>query len=108
MVYVFDIDGTICTNTNGNYGFAEPFLDIIKSINFLYDKGNTIKMMTARGSTTGHDWTELTEKQLAIWGVKYHELIMNKKPYGDVYVDDKAVNVNSFKLLFGNKNDPGS
>jgi hypothetical protein len=103
MVYVFDIDGTICTNTNGRYEHAEPFLDIIKSINHLYDKGNVIKMMTARGATTGSDWTELTEKQLANWGVRYHELIMNKKPYGDVYIDDKAINVNSFKLLFGNK-----
>jgi len=105
MVYVFDIDGTICTNTNGNYGFAEPFPDVIKSINFLYDKGNTIKMMTARGATTNVDWTELTEEQLANWGVKYHELIMNKKPYGDIYVDDKAVNIDTFKLLMRGNNE---
>jgi len=103
MVYVFDIDGTICTNTNGNYVFAEPFPDIVRAINLLYDRGDIIKMMTARGATTGQDWTELTAKQLANWGVRYHELIMNKKPYGDVYVDDKAININSFKLLFGNK-----
>ena len=68
-------------------------------INKLYDNGKTIKMMTARGATTRIDWTELTIAQLSNWGVKYHELIMNKKPYGDVYVDDKAINVNTFKLV---------
>ncbi len=25
MTYVFDIDGTICTLTNGNYSEAKPF-----------------------------------------------------------------------------------
>ena len=64
MVYVFDIDGTICTNTNGDYEEAKPFTDIIESINSLYDNGDTIKMMTARGATTGYDWTLLTENQL--------------------------------------------
>ncbi len=105
MVYVFDIDGTICTNTDGTYESAEPFLDVIASINELYKNGNTIKMMTARGATTGIDWTDVTAKQLANWGVKYHELIMNKKPYGDVYVDDKAINIASFRLLTRDKNE---
>lgn len=105
MVYVFDIDGTICTNTDGTYELAEPFLDVIASINRLYKNGNTIKMMTARGATTGIDWTDITAKQLASWGVKYHELIMNKKPYGDIYVDDKAINIASFRLLTRDKNE---
>ena len=99
MVFVFDIDGTICTNTDGDYADAEPFSDVIESINGLYSSGHTIKMMTARGATTKIDWTDLTASQLSDWGVKYHELIMNKKPYGDIYVDDKAVNIDSFKLL---------
>ena len=97
--YIFDIDGTICTNTNGAYESAEPFEDVIEKINNLYDDGNTIKMMTARGSQTGIDWTEITEVQLSEWGVKYHELIMNKKPHGDVFVDDKAINASAFRLL---------
>jgi hypothetical protein len=24
MIYVFDIDGTICTNANGDYSYAKP------------------------------------------------------------------------------------
>tara|TARA_R110002020_G_scaffold279009_1_gene494405 strand:+ start:80 stop:385 length:306 start_codon:yes stop_codon:yes gene_type:complete len=98
-IYVFDIDGTICTNTNGDYEKALPFQEIVDKINELYKSGNTIKMMTARGSTTGIDWTDLTARQLELWGVKYHELIMNKKPHADVFVDDKAINVSSFRLL---------
>ena len=36
--YCFDIDGTICTNTWGEYEDAEPFFDRIKIINELYEK----------------------------------------------------------------------
>ena len=38
--FVFDIDGTICTNTYGEYQDAEPYLDKINHVNYLYDKGN--------------------------------------------------------------------
>ena len=47
--YCFDIDGTICTNTWGEYEDAEPFFDRIKIINDLYEKGNHITYFTARG-----------------------------------------------------------
>lgn len=97
-VYVFDIDGTICTNTDGAYEAAQPFEKMIEKINSLYEN-NKIIMMTARGATTGIDWSDYTAKQLLKWGVKYHELIMNQKPYGDVYVDDKAINASAFMLL---------
>ena len=30
--YCIDIDGTICTNTNGNYEKAEPFPDRVQQI----------------------------------------------------------------------------
>ena len=99
-VFVVDIDGTICSNTEGEYEKAVPYPEIINKINSLYQSGNTIKMMTARGATTGIDWTELTKKQLSDWGVNYHDLIMNQKPYGDVYIDDKAINVAAFRLFY--------
>ncbi len=89
--YVFDIDGTICTNTYGEYENAEPYPINIKKINSLYSGGNYIKYFTARGSGTGIDWYQFTEKQLASWGAKYHELILGK-PEGDIYVDDKGIN----------------
>ena len=98
-IYVFDIDGTICNNTFGAYEIAVPYRDMVEKINKLYGAGNTIKMMTARGTQTKIDWTELTTKQLDEWGVKYHELIMNQKPHADIFVDDKAINAAAFRLL---------
>ena len=90
-VYAFDIDGTICTNTYGDYEKSKPYKDRIDGINFLFEKGHTIKFFTARGSTTSIDWSDLTKKQLKNWGVKYNELIMGK-PHADYFIDDKAHN----------------
>jgi uncharacterized HAD superfamily protein len=90
-VYCFDIDGTICTNTDGAYDTAEPFYDRITQLNALYDDGHEIVLFTARGSQTGIDWSEVTQKQLAGWGVKHHKLLFGK-PHADVFIDDKAIN----------------
>ncbi len=95
MIYCFDIDGTICSITDGSYEAAEPFTDRIKLVNELYAAGNTIIYFTARGSTTGIDWTDLTKKQLIEWNAKYHELHLGK-PHYDVYVGDKALNDKSY------------
>lgn len=94
-VYCFDIDGTICTNTNGAYEGAVPFKHVIDKINGLYNAGHKIIFHTARGSTTGINWTDLTKRQLEAWKVKYHELIMGK-PYADFYLDDKSVESKDF------------
>lgn len=91
-VYVWDIDNTICNTNDLDYENCTPKMNVINFINRLYREGNYIKMFTARGSTTGIDWRELTEKQLKEWGVLYHELHLNKIA-GDFYVDDKAINV---------------
>jgi len=94
MRYVVDIDGTICTQREkGDYENAEPLPERIEKINKLYDEGHTIWFFTARGSETGINWRELTEKQLKDWGVKYHRLLFGK-PSADRYIDDKAVNAN--------------
>lgn len=92
MRYCFDIDGTLCTNTEGDYEKAEPLHDVIRRVNDLYDNGHYILLLTARGSTTGIDWRPVTEKQMEAWGVKYHELFLTK-PTADIYVDDKAINI---------------
>ena len=96
MTYCFDIDGTLCSNTEGKYDAAEPNREMIAEVNRLYSEGHTIVMHTARGSTTGLDWRDLTERQLGDWGVKYHALHMGK-PTADLYVDDKAINVRDWQ-----------
>jgi len=96
MIYCFDIDGTLCSNTDGGYERADPYPDIIVRLNALYDAGHRIILYTARGSTTGIDWRELTEEQVRLWGVKYHELFLGK-PHADIYIDDKAINALDWK-----------
>jgi hypothetical protein len=90
--YYIDIDGTICTNTDGDYESAVPFKDRIDEFNELV-KDNHVVYWTSRGVTTGIDWTELTTKQLQYWGVKYHELRLGK-PHYDIFICDKSVNPN--------------
>ena len=76
MIYCFDIDGTICTNTFGEYEKAKPYEERIRLINKLYEEGNIIKLFTARGSTTKINWRSFTETQLEDWGVSLLEMIM--------------------------------
>ncbi len=91
MIYCFDIDGTLCTNTDGDYANALSFPEVIAQVNRLHAEGHRILLYTARGATTGIDWRELTERQLHEWGVQY-EALFTGKPTADVYIDDKAVN----------------
>ncbi len=95
-VYCFDIDGTICTNTEGAYEEAIPFGDAIAAVNALYERGHRIYLYTARGSGTGIDWRELTERQMRTWGVRYHLIFMGK-PSADIYVDDKTINADAWR-----------
>ena len=97
MIYVFDIDGTLCSLVkNAEYTKAQPLKERIKKVNDLYNEGHYIKLYTARGSSTGINWEETTKKQLEKWNLKYHELLMNCKPHGDLFIDDKAVNADLF------------
>lgn len=100
MIWAFDIDGTLCTQSkDSRYEEAQPFPEIIEKVNYLYDHGAIVKLYTARGSATHLDWRSFTEEQLAEWGVKYHELHMGK-PYADAYVDDRMLSVRSFLRKF--------
>jgi hypothetical protein len=94
-VYCFDLDGTLCSNTEGAYTKAKPFPERIAQVNALYETGHRIVVYTARGSKTRIDWEKLTRKQLAAWQVKYHQLYMGK-PYADIYIDDKCVHVSEW------------
>jgi len=96
MIYCFDLDGTLCKTTDGDYPQSIPITNRINRVNKLYDEGHHIIVETARGSVTGKDWFELTEQQMKSWGVKYHELRTGIKKYADFYIDDKAISVNDF------------
>ena len=97
MTYCFDIDNTICTTTGSDYRDSTPKKDRIDYINKLFEEGNTIYILTARGmgSTNNNPikayakYYNLTKKQLDSWNLKYHELFLGK-PCADIFVDDKG------------------
>ena len=96
MIIFVDIDETICRyEGERNYKNAIPILENIDKINKLYDMGHNINYWTARGSCSGIDHTVLTNNQLCEWGVKFHKLFLGK-PHYDIFIDDKAINANTF------------
>ena len=97
MIYCFDIDGTVCTDTEGNYNEAVPFPGVVDRLNALVSMGHTVYMFTARGATTGVNWRDITENQLRKWGINHHGLYFTK-PSADIYVDDKAINASDWNL----------
>lgn len=99
LIYV-DIDNTICYYEDEfkgkmDYSKALPYVDRIKKINNLFDKGHKIVYWTARGSVTQKLWFNITYKQLTQWGCKFHELRMGKPAY-DLFIDDKNVNSETY------------
>jgi dTDP-glucose 4,6-dehydratase len=98
MRYFIDIDDTICYTHGMDYSKAIPIPERIKTVNKLYDQGHEIVYWTARGTVTGKDWREVTERQFREWEVKYHELRFGKPAY-DYFIDDK--NINSEDFFYG-------
>ena len=71
---------------------------MVERINQLYDEGNYIILMTARGRESRIDHTELVRKQLDYWGFKYHELEpMFHKPHAHIFIDDKGINIEEWR-----------
>ena len=92
----FDLDGTLCTNTFGDYEAAEPFAWAIERLNDLASAGHRIIIFTARGTATGLDWSDVTRAQLERWGASYHDLQFGK-PNAAVFVDDRAVHTDAWR-----------
>ena len=95
-IFCFDLDNVICHTIDSKYEQSKPNLKVINKINELHNKGNEIKIFTARymgrnnedynlAKVQGYDFTK---KQLESWGLKFDILIFGKPVY-DVYVDDK-------------------
>lgn len=88
-----DMDGTLChLPVPGRYDLAEPDVATIQRVRAWKEAGHRVIIDTARGSETGADWRDLTERQLEAWGVPYDELYVGEKRVADVYVDDRALN----------------
>ena len=103
MIYVFDIDDTICKTNGRDYKNSTPIKERINRVNEIYDEGHTVIFHTGRGMGSSHNnvvlvykrYFELTKNQLNKWGVKYDDLFMGK-PAGDIYIDDKGIKDDRF------------
>ena len=112
MIIYVDIDQTICyceqkkimKNGSIDYSTALPYPERISKINSLFDEGNEIVYWTARNTCSGVDWMLITYDQLKRWGAKFTALKM-KKPNYDLFIDDKAINSETYfsSLLECNK-----
>jgi hypothetical protein len=98
MRVCFDIDGVLCGQVERDYQDAQPNHAMIALLNRLYDRGDHIVLYTSRfmGRARGNReeaeriGREFTERQLAGWGVRYHEMWMGK-PRFDYVIDDRSV-----------------
>ena len=101
MVYVFDLDNTLCDTRKGDdgrwrYFEATPFFDRIKVVNKLWDEGHTIIVETARGCNSKINYYERTFDQLRSWGLKFTTLRTGVKFGADYFIDDKGINSEDF------------
>jgi|TARA_R100000030_G_scaffold43373_2_gene32737 tRNA A-37 threonylcarbamoyl transferase component Bud32 len=99
MVTVIDFDGTLALGDTKNISKMIPNLKLVSLINSLYEDGNTIKIVTARGCKSCNTFEErynkyfeIIDKWLKKYNIKYHELSFYKE-YADVYIDDRAINI---------------
>ena len=92
MTYYVDIDNTICLTLGNNYEQAVPIQENIEKINKLYKAGHKIIYWTARGSTSGIDFSSLTRQHLFNWGCLFTDLKMGK-PSFDFIIDDRALKI---------------
>ena len=110
QTFVIDIDDTISVtekdeNGDGIYPEAKPIQQVIDKINYLYQVGHTIILLTARGMRTFQGNTKkidvhhrpILEKWLSLHNVNYHTLIFGK-PWGPNvhYIDDRGLTVDQF------------
>lgn len=102
---IVDFDDTLCIHNNTSIESGTPNTNLINALNKLYEKDYIISIYTARGHFSANDrehadeiYRPIIEKWLSDHGVLYHELSFNK-PYGIIYIDDKALRPNETNLL---------
>ena len=98
---VFDIDGVLAmepptVNWYERYPECPPNPDAIEVVNTLMDDGHEVVLHTARWEED----REVTVEWLKEHGVRYTALVMGK-PFGVVYVDDKALHYEGDSAVSG-------
>jgi capsule biosynthesis phosphatase len=105
---VFDLDNTIVTYPTlyKDYQTVQPIPHVLQFIKYLKANGHEVIIYTARnmvrsGNNLGKvmkNVAKTTIETLEKLGVEYDELHFGK-PYGDIYIDDKAFNTYDINML---------
>jgi capsule biosynthesis phosphatase len=102
---VVDLDNTLVT-LGDSYSNVEPIPHMVKFIRHLKSEGHEVVIHTARGmlSSSGNigkltkNIGRVTLDYLDRMGIPYDEIVFGK-PYGDIYIDDKAFNTYQIDLF---------
>jgi hypothetical protein len=108
-IIVVDFDDTLAlyegSRAAENIPKAIPNVELIHTLNTLYDDGYEIHIYTARGHLSADNrdhadakYRDVIEDWLMYNGVKFNKLSF-QKPYAVYYVDDKAVRPDELHLL---------
>ena len=90
-----DLDGTLTTGECWSLNDVSlPVQPMIDYVNRLYCKGGHIIIWTARPS----EFFQMTHAWLVKHSVSYHGIAMKYKPNADIYIDNKALNVEDILL----------
>lgn len=84
-----DLDGTLCEGEFWGEGEPIPKTDMIDKLWGWYTRGAHVIIYTARQPKFYAD----THAWLIKHGVPFHGITMQMKPGADLYLDDKALNV---------------
>jgi capsule biosynthesis phosphatase len=111
---VFDVDDTILVTENRDYANSKPKVEVIEGIRALKDAGWYIYLYTARGmGRSGGQIESVMDEvfdEIETFCRKFnvpYDAIQVGKPWGWLYVDDKAMRpdefANQYKTLLGAK-----
>lgn len=104
---VMDVDDTILTTVNRDYDNSAPKEEVIRGMRALKKAGWFIYLHTARGQGRSNGNIELVREEviseIESFCKKYdvpYDVILVGKPYGAVYVDDKAMRPEEFAAKY--------
>lgn len=104
---VFDVDDTILVTQNRDYENSVPRMEVIHGMRALYEAGWTIILHTARGMGRSNGCIEEVAEQVREEIVSFcwkhdipYDSIQLGKPWGALYVDDKAMTPERFAISY--------
>ena len=107
MIIAVDFDGTLCKNAFPEIGNPNTYL--IKDLIKRRDQGDKVILWTCRvfeQVTKAVDWCKSYGLEFDAVNQNLPEVIAHwagegRKIYADMYIDDRAVNVNDYKVWRG-------